>query len=255
MSDYEVGYRKPPRSGRIRPGEVRNPFGRAGRKPGAISAPGLDEAGLLERIAGEPVSIDGRVMTRREASVRTRYMSALKGKGSAIRYIDRLSADAGAEANGGRVLHLPCDDFEKWNTEDAMRQKDARLKQERRNMRRRRRRAGAKQDAGAMPALKSEREIFLDIEEEALEREGKQISMRELRLRMFVAHAAKGNQAAQAAIARIEAAARMPEGRRPGYLVVPETPTLEIWAVAAAKQQARYRTQSVCDEDFPESGP
>jgi hypothetical protein len=73
--DYEIGRGKPPEAGKIRAGEVRNPFGRKGR-PKAT-------ANLMNQVLGETVRIrEGDKEFRAskwEASFRALVLKALKG--------------------------------------------------------------------------------------------------------------------------------------------------------------------------------
>lgn len=245
MSDYEIGYGKPPRSGQIRKGEVRNPNGRAGKN--RVPKRATTEAELLEQIDGETVVVDGRAMTRREAHVRAQYMRALKGRANAIRFIDRLSQRANSQSQKGGVLQLPCDNPDEWNGKDAIEQYHARLGRELRNARRRAKRVKARADAGQPLPLKQDWEILADLENETVERDGRVMAMRELRLRIYKALAANGNRAAQAVLVRIQDTPKLTEGHRPGVLLVPPPMTMEEWEVMAAKQQAPYREQTFDD--------
>jgi hypothetical protein len=245
VSDYDVGYGKPPRSGQIRKGEVRNPHGRAGKK--GVSKPATTEADILEQIDGETVVVDGRAMTRREAHVRAQYLNALKGKANAIRFVDRLSQRASGEGKNGGVLELPCDNPDGWNAEDAVAQYKARLAHEWRNARRRTRRAKAKADPAQPLPLKQDWEILADLENETVERDGRITLMREVRLRIYKALAVKGNRAAQEVLTRIQNASKPIGGHQPGVLLVPPPMPLEEWEVMAARQQAPYREQTFDD--------
>lgn len=72
--NYEVGYGRPPRSSQIKPGEVRNPFGRNGR--------GRHAEDLLLKVVGEIISanVNGEVvsMSSEEAFYRRLLQDALK---------------------------------------------------------------------------------------------------------------------------------------------------------------------------------
>jgi hypothetical protein len=239
MDEYEVGYRKPPKSGQIKPGEVRNPHGRAGKKP--TNKPATTELDLLEQIEGETVIIDGRAMTRREATIRAHYMNAMKGKPNSIRYIERLGERLDTEGGGGGVLVLPCDDPERWNAADALAQHKVRVERQIRNAHRRERRARVRPPKEVAPLLKPAWQILADLENEIVVHDGKSMSMRELRLRLYLAHAVKNNRAAQNALANIQGATKLGEKREAGYLMVPPPMTLDAWSRMAAKQQAKYR--------------
>jgi len=246
LKEYEVGYRKPPKSGQVRKGEVRNPNGRAGKKKASGSA--TSEQEMLEHIDGETVMFDGKAMTRREALIRAQYMSALKGKATAIRFIDKLSQRREAEGRGGGVLALPCDNLEKWNVTDAFAQYNARFEQQRRNALRRSRRSSTKFDPKQPLPLKRDWEILADLENQAIEQNGRIMSMREVRLRIYMAFAAKGNRAAQEVIARIQNAPKVAAGNQAGVLLVPAMMPMDEWAAAAERQQAQFRSPQQLDE-------
>jgi hypothetical protein len=77
--DYEVGYCRPPVSGRIKPGEVRNPRGRAGAPAlGTMVLKAMRETLLIRTAAGE------RKVSRVEAIVMKSVEKALKGDNRAI---------------------------------------------------------------------------------------------------------------------------------------------------------------------------
>lgn len=77
--DYEVGYCRPPVSGRIKPGEVRNPRGRAGAPAlGTMVLRAMRETLLVRTANGE------RKVSRVEAIVMKSVEKALKGDNRAI---------------------------------------------------------------------------------------------------------------------------------------------------------------------------
>jgi hypothetical protein len=85
--DYDVGYRKPPKSGRFKPGEVNNPHGRRGRNGSKTAEAGKNEmAGLFKSILSEKqdVTINGRKqrMTRHEVFCRKLLDDATAGRGN-----------------------------------------------------------------------------------------------------------------------------------------------------------------------------
>lgn len=83
----EVGYKRPPKAGQIKPGEVRNPYGRAGKhKRTRRTVNDLIEGFLLEEctiITGDLHSS----MTRYEAIFRMLLNSSLKGNSAANRFL------------------------------------------------------------------------------------------------------------------------------------------------------------------------
>jgi hypothetical protein len=110
VSDGEVekvGYKCPPKSGRIRKGERRNPNGRRGKKK--VPAKVETEAEILVRLDSELVEFQGGMITRKEASLRVLYSLAMKGNSRAITALERLraTAKAGSEEQRGGVLVVP----------------------------------------------------------------------------------------------------------------------------------------------------
>lgn len=73
--DYEVGYGRPPKSGQIKLGEVRNPWGRNGKRQQSND--------LLLKVAEEVIqaNLNGRAasMTQEEAAYRRLIQEALRG--------------------------------------------------------------------------------------------------------------------------------------------------------------------------------
>jgi len=81
--DEEVGYGQPPSERRIRSGEVRNPWGRAGKPKPPVDF--LDET-LVVRIDGDP-----RTLTRAEALDHFLFAKAAKGDVRAIQLLQSRS--------------------------------------------------------------------------------------------------------------------------------------------------------------------
>lgn len=103
----KVGYKCPPRSGRIRKGERRNPNGRRGKKkaPAKVET----DAEILARLDNELVEFQGRMITKREANIRVLCNLAMKGSARANAVLDRIraAAKAGSEEQRGGVLVVP----------------------------------------------------------------------------------------------------------------------------------------------------
>ncbi|PKB13355.1 hypothetical protein B0I00_3394 [Novosphingobium kunmingense] len=124
----EVGYRKPPRSGRIKPGEVRNPNGRRGKKGKAKDAKPKDNslAAIIDRIDNEEVEINNQKMTKRELELRVLHGKALKGDTRASAHLEKLrsaAAVADGKKSGGGVLLLPADvPLHEWTASVAIQQ-------------------------------------------------------------------------------------------------------------------------------------
>lgn len=79
--DYETGYCRPPKASQIKPGEVRNPWGRTGKRQPAED--------LLLKVAGELIaaSVNGKTsrMSQEEAAYRKLLQEALKGNPTALK--------------------------------------------------------------------------------------------------------------------------------------------------------------------------
>lgn len=110
MSDGEVekvGYKCPPRSGRIQKGEHRNPNGRRGKNkaPAKVET----DAEILARLDNELVEFQGKMITKKEAGLRVLHTLATKGDPRAITAMERVraAAKAGSEQQRGGVLVVP----------------------------------------------------------------------------------------------------------------------------------------------------
>jgi hypothetical protein len=81
--DYEIGYGRPPKSGQIKPGEVRNPWGKTGKRG--------SEQDLLLKVAGElvPANVNGKAtsMSQEEGAYRRLFQEALKGNAAALKLL------------------------------------------------------------------------------------------------------------------------------------------------------------------------
>lgn len=88
---YDVGYGKPPKQSRFKPGQSGNP---KGKKKGAKSYKSVVKSALNEKI---PVRTPRgpRKMTKLEAMFRTVLNSALKGDPKAVDQVLRIARDVG----------------------------------------------------------------------------------------------------------------------------------------------------------------
>ena len=109
MSEYDVGYRKPPQAGRIKKGEVRNPNGRRGKKSSAKSDLAESDSAIVARIEAELINANGQEMSKRELAIRVLQSKALKGDIRAWHEFEALRAKTRASEpkSGGGVLLLP----------------------------------------------------------------------------------------------------------------------------------------------------
>ena len=109
MSDYDVGYRKPPEAGRIRKGEIRNPNGRRGNKNSLKSVVPDSDSAIVERIESELINANGQDMSKRELAIRVLQAKALKGDIRAWQQFEALRAKTRASEpkQAGGVLLLP----------------------------------------------------------------------------------------------------------------------------------------------------
>jgi len=124
MGDYEVGYRKPPESGRIRKGERRNPNGRRGKKA-KPPPPDNSVKGIIERLDEETVEFMERQISKREAMIRVVQAKALKGDIQSMKLFEdmRRQAGVGQARPGGGVLVVPATpDLESWSISAAIQQ-------------------------------------------------------------------------------------------------------------------------------------
>lgn len=100
--DHEVGYCRPPRSGQIKKGEVRNPRGRGARKP-----PALEE--LIEAELGRHIKITEDGVTRRatllQVMVKRLAAMAVSGDHRALKLI--LSLRPARSASSDEFSELP----------------------------------------------------------------------------------------------------------------------------------------------------
>ena len=101
---YEVGYRRPPKSGRFRPGQSGNPKGRArGKKNlGRMLADILDQRITVRE--GDRI----RTMSKSEAILHTLVMKAVKGDAKAYALLIAQAREQGQfkEDPVGRVMRI-----------------------------------------------------------------------------------------------------------------------------------------------------
>jgi hypothetical protein len=123
MSDYKVGYRKPPIKTQIKPGECRNPYGRRGKRPKLVVD--NSEAAILAKIDSEIVVVGNVKMTKLELEMRALQRKALSGDPRASQLLDRKRAAAAViePIQKGGVLVVPSPlDFDEWGSRAAKQQ-------------------------------------------------------------------------------------------------------------------------------------
>lgn len=133
MSDEKVGYRKPPKASRIRKGEVRNPYGRAGKQKSTKPVADNSAAAILDRIDAEQIEVQGQKMTRRECELRVQNAKALKGDTRASAYLEALRSKARSNQpkQAGGVLVVPgTAPLHEWSVAAALQQAKFRTKSE-----------------------------------------------------------------------------------------------------------------------------
>ena len=107
MSDYEIGYGKPPKQKRWKKGQSGNPKGRPRKAADAVS---VDDAEILGRLDNELIDVGGTQMSRREAEIRVILEMAFRRERKAVRLIEQLRREVQATSGGG-VMQLPLAHF------------------------------------------------------------------------------------------------------------------------------------------------
>lgn len=110
--DDDVGYGKPPKKHRFKPGQSGNLTGRPKKKK-----PDEDLRAMLERISAEEVEVGGRTMTLHEVELRALHHKAARGDVTASRHLMKLRELAGfgqpEKATGVLLIpsHVPIDEW------------------------------------------------------------------------------------------------------------------------------------------------
>jgi len=113
-----TGYKRPPAENQFKPGKSGNPNGRPKKQQTKTS-----RAELLAAILAEEVEIGGQIMTKEEAFLRAALASAVKGSGTAMRFLDKTLAEEGKRAQNGGVLVMPGTmPFDEWSAKAAEQQ-------------------------------------------------------------------------------------------------------------------------------------
>ena len=103
--EESVGYCRPPRKHRWKPGQSGNPNGRPRRPAHPLS---MDDAEIIRRVDAEEITINGQVMTRREAEIRRVFALAVVAKNrKARRLFERLAKSIPSPGRSGVVHATP----------------------------------------------------------------------------------------------------------------------------------------------------
>jgi hypothetical protein len=102
--DEAVGYCKPPRKHRWKPGQSGNPMGRPRKPPDPLS---IDDAEIIRRVDAEEITVNGQVMTRREAEIRRIFALAIAKNRKARRLFERIAKSIPTSTLGGVVHATP----------------------------------------------------------------------------------------------------------------------------------------------------
>ena len=125
MTEYDVGYGKPPKSNQIRKGEIRNPNGRRGKKSSFKSVLADSDSAIVERIEAELINANGQEMTKRELAIRVLQAKALKGDVRAWQLFEavRTKTRTTEPKQVGGVLLLPSPvPLDEWEASVAIQQ-------------------------------------------------------------------------------------------------------------------------------------
>ena len=107
MSEYETGYKRPPKKSQFKKGQSGNPKGRPPKAPPIISS---DDAEIMRRLDATLVRFRGTEMSMRQAEIRRLCDLELKGEARAARLLERLREQIAQTSIGG-TLCLPMDQF------------------------------------------------------------------------------------------------------------------------------------------------
>lgn len=102
--DEAVGYCKPPRKHRWKPNQSGNPNGRPRKPPDPLS---IDDAEIIRRVDAEEITVNGQVMTRREAEIRRVFALTIAKNRKARRLFERLARSIPSPGRGGVVHATP----------------------------------------------------------------------------------------------------------------------------------------------------
>ncbi|WP_066802949.1 DUF5681 domain-containing protein [Sphingomonas asaccharolytica] len=121
--DYEVGYKRPPKTTRFKKGQCANPTGRRGKKQKPAPQDNSDRA-IIERLSEELIEHNGRMITVREAELLVIRAKALKGDLKAIQMWQALREKlAPKNEKRGGVLLVPCSvPLDEWEASTARQQ-------------------------------------------------------------------------------------------------------------------------------------
>lgn len=126
MNDYEIGYKKPPKSGQFRKGQSGNPSGRPKGR-----AKKLSEGDIIEELLQEKAKAGGQKRTFHQLMWRAQMMKAIKGDTRAFREINnQLAKHDASHVEGTGVLVVPgTAGLLEWSAAAAMQQEKYRSKE------------------------------------------------------------------------------------------------------------------------------
>jgi hypothetical protein len=107
MSDYEIGRGRPPKKHQWKKGQSGNPKGRPRKQRPKWKG---DDGAILRRLDAEEITLNGRVMTMREAELRRVVASAVSDR-RARKLLDRVLERMTKPSRGG-VVHMPLEFFQ-----------------------------------------------------------------------------------------------------------------------------------------------
>lgn len=107
MSDYEIGYKKPPKRSQFRKGQSGNSKGRPRKAPPVISS---DDAEIMRRLDATPIRFRGTEMSMRQAEIHKLWELSAQGSSAATGLLDKLRQQQSNSKAGG-VRYAPMSYF------------------------------------------------------------------------------------------------------------------------------------------------
>lgn len=107
MSNYETGYKRPPKKSQFRKGQSGNPMGRPRKAPLVISS---DDAEIMRRLDATMIRVRGVEMAMRQAEIHRLWELSVQGSSAATGLLDKLRQQQ-SNLKGGGVRYLPMSYF------------------------------------------------------------------------------------------------------------------------------------------------